>query len=1599
MTKTAGIKNLNGQFAAWALPLLLAMLIGLHAFGQAPIIGYSSPKVYQLNTPIAPLLPTNTGGAVPATVYGTVSTLAGSTRGYADGTGSAAKFSNPGGIAIDLNDNIYVADRGNNVVRKITPAGVVSTFAGTFNTGGATDAAGAAARFDGLSGITFDGTYLYVAESQNGKIRKIDLNGNVSTYTGKPNMASAFGNTNGDPQNATFQYPWGMVTSSTGDMYIADYSNNQIRKYAAGGQVSTFAGSGAAGFADGTGTAAMFKSPVSVAIGLYNNIYVTDYSNNRVRIISQTGDVITFAGNGSGNDVDGSGTSASIRLPYYITSDATGNLYISTQGSLIRRINPGAIVTTVAGTGATGSANGAPKQASFNGPAGLALDHSGNLFAADEGGSQIRKITVTGYTIDKPLPSGLNFDVTTGVITGTPTVKQAATIYVVTAFNAGGSSSALITIKIDDVVTPPTNTVQPPAITYQSPQVYYPGYKITDLKPANTGGAVPAIAYGKTTTINIPGYTVARGVAADANGNVYFTDYNKYQIIKAAADGTLSVFAGDANAAPETKDGVGTAAHFYFPLFLAADAVGNIYETESNLVRKINIATGQVTTITGTATAAFINGSLANARFNGLQGIDVDAAGTTIYVADKLNNVVRKIDLTSGQVSTLNTSTLTSPIGVAYDAVTGNVYVSEQAGLIKKITSAGAVSIVAGSAANGRADGTGTAASFSANLGALTVDQLGNLYVSDADNNLIRKITAAGVVSTLAGSTQGKNDGIGTGAQFYNPYGTASDKNGFVYITDNNNVLIRKISTYGYTIDKPLPAGLTFDTSTGIISGIPNAVTPAANYTVTAYNGGGFSSYTINIQVAPVPQPAQVNSPVISYNTPNTYYVNTTIADLAPVNTGGAVPPTLYSDVSTVFDAGNNSASTFNTPVSVAVDYSNNIYVADNGASQVKKIVRNTTVTPNTYTITPFSATFNHPTAVATDALGNVYVADENGNEIRKFDVAGNNVIYAGGATAGFFDGPAASAKFNQISGMVTDAAGNLYVADKGNSKIREVTASGSVITLAVGFNQITNLVSDGAGKIYFTEYGANKIRILDLTDPINPKLTDYAGSGSTGNADGQRAVASFNGPYGLALDPTGNLYISDEKNYTVRRADINDKTVVVMAGNNIQGYQDGVYIKALFNKPGTMVFDYLGNLILTDGDKIRNIVATGYTINGKNGEGLPPPLAFDPKTGIISGTPGVVWSPTDYVITAYNAGGSSVPSLVNIEVVLAGFNFSLLPAKTVCDIGTSFSAGASTNRGTITYTSSDPTVATIDAGGTIRILKKGTTNITATNNGTNIMRTLTVSQPNITVSITQTNSNTCENTKTDFTAGYALDVPNVIATYTYAWKVNGVAVNVTTPDFSSTTLKNGDKVTCTISACFGTGTKDVFPVLMPVRSFSPRIQSSVSGAVCPGTPITYMVLPLSNVQQTGYQWQVNGRNVGANNPSYTTNTLQNGDRVTCLVTSTSACLTSTTLTSNEIVTAILSDGECVIKIPNAFTPNGDGYNDNWQFKLPAAVNFKVSSVKIYSRSGALVFQSVGYDKPWDGTMNGQRLPVSTYYYIVESEDGKRVTGNVTIIR
>jgi sugar lactone lactonase YvrE len=618
--------------------------------------------------------------------------------------------------------------------------------------------------------------------------------------------------------------------------------------------------------------------------------------------------------------------------------------------------------------------------------------------------------------------------------------------------------------------------------------------------------------------------TVSNGTGTIAGANIS----NVGVSCGTPAGASLLLFAGDMGG-PGNVDGTGAAARFNLPLGVATDSAGNVYVGDNDTIRKITPA-GVVTTLAGTKNiSGSADGAGAAARFNGPLGVASDGAGN-IYAADG-NDTIRKIT-PAGVVTTLAGTAglfgstdgtgaaarfgalLAPPRGVATDNV-GNVYVADTGNsTIRKITPAGVVTTLAGTArATGNTDGTGPAARFR-NPSGVATDSAGNVYVADTDNHTIRKITPAGVVSTFAGAAggEGSTDGTGTAARFSHPEGVASDSADNVYVADTINSTIRKIT----------PAGVVTTLAGSALHVFP---LPSTDGTGTA---------------ARFWWPAGVATD----SGGNVYVADFGANNIRKVTPAGVVTTLTGIAASIGCADGTGAAARFIFPEGVAADSAGNVYVAASGCNTVRKIAPSGVVSTFAGTATAIgsadgtgaAARFNVPTGVASDSAGNVYLADSDNHTVRKITPVGVVTTLAGTAGApGNTDGTGAAARFNNPTGLATDSAGNVYVGDSFNGSIRKITPAGVVSTLAaVGANGV-GVATDSSGNVYVPSgYAILKISSAGV-------VTTLAGTaGIFGSADGTGAAARFGAqfgfPQGIATDSAGNVYVADTSNHTIRK-------------------------------------------------------------------------------------------------------------------------------------------------------------------------------------------------------------------------------------------------------------------------------------------------------------------------------------------------------------------------------------------------------------------------------------------------------------------------------
>ena len=603
----------------------------------------------------------------PSGVVSTLAGLAGSPWGSTDGIGSAARFFEPMGVAVDGSGNVFVADTSNCTIRKIIAAtGQVSTLAGLAGSCRSADGTGSTARFLFPGGVAADSSgYVYVADGGNKTIRKITPSGDVSTLAG---LAGLPGSVDGTGSAARFGYPTGVAVDGAGNAYVADAGNNTIRMVTPAGVVSTLAGlAGVAGSVDGTGSAARFNFPAGVAVDGSGNVYVGDTYNSTIRKITPVGVVSTLAGlAGNWGTVDGTGSTARFNRPRGVAVDGSGNVYVADPNYLyyldgtVRKITPAGVVSTLAGVDPSpGSADGAGSAARFLHPEGVAVDSLGNAYVADAGNNTIRMVTPAGVVSTVAGLAGL-----AGSVDGTGSAARFAYPMGVAVDGAGN-------VYVADTGNNTIRMVNPAGVV--STLAGLAGFS------GNADGAGPAARF------NYPA-----GVAVDGSGNVYVADTFNFTIRKVTSAGVVSTFAGLAGLAGHV-DGTGSAARLLYLEGIGVDGSGNLYvaDTGNNTIRMVT-PSGVVSTLAGLAGFdGSVDGTGSAARFSRPQGVAVDGSGN-VYVADAHNYTIRMVT-PAGVVSTVaglaanagsvdGTGTYARfnyPSGVAVDS-SGDVYIADQ---------------------------------------------------------------------------------------------------------------------------------------------------------------------------------------------------------------------------------------------------------------------------------------------------------------------------------------------------------------------------------------------------------------------------------------------------------------------------------------------------------------------------------------------------------------------------------------------------------------------------------------------------------------------------------------------------------------------------------------------------------------------------------------------------------------------------------------------------------------------------------------------------------------------------------------------------------
>jgi sugar lactone lactonase YvrE len=1028
-------------------------------------------------------------------------------------------FRGPAYVALhQAQGSLYVSDSSNNVIRRVQPgpAGKLETLAGT-SAAGSRDGAVAESTFRSPQGVALDNRgYLWVVDSANHTVRRINLTSRtVETVAGK---AGTSGWTDGKRDAALFSAPVGIAVEIEPEalalererrglppppvsVIIADTGNGVLRRVKDTGEVETIrtsapAAPGEAAFSvrarRAAGPPAAFSSPTGVAVDPAGNIYVTETGNNRVRTVLSTGEIVEAA------------------------QDKT-----------------------------------------FNGPRGIAISQAGKVVIGERsrsaqelayGAPEIRSITPDHISIRGGTTvtiSGNNFSSDTlvvagGVVIAQPVIRDTRTI----TFVAPSLASGRGTVSVENR----GGLAQAALLIDAVPLKQLAAGEITTV-----AGGTTYVGDGSSATsaiIRNPGST-----AVDSAGNLYIADFSDNRIRRVdARTGTILTVAGTGRFGYSGDGGPATAATLASANDVALDSAGNLYicDTFNCRVRKVSAATGIITTVAGRSDYGYSGdgGPATEAVLNFPLGIAIDSSDN-LWIADSTNNAIRKVDATTGKIAT-----------------------------------------VAGTGTAGFSGDNGPALSARFNHPySLTVDGGGNAYVADYQNQRVRKIAAAtGIVTTVAGNgTLGLtgDGGLATLATLYYPTGVAVDTSGNLLISHIG--LVRRVAS-----------------DTGIISTV-------AGTGFLDFSGDGRPATEANIAVVAVSVDAADNLFVSDYINGRIRRVDAATRIVSTVAGNGDQG---------LGDKGPASAAILYYPYGIAIDADSNLYIADTFNSRIRKVAAATGIITTVAGSGAFGpsgdggaatqAQLEYPRDVAVDVAGNLFITDTLNNRIRKVTAATGVIdTVAGSGDEGFSGdgGPAKSAALQQPHGAVLDRAGNIYIADTLNHRIRKVTASTGVITTVAGTGvegfsgdggaataariaQPDSVMVDSAGNLYIADTYNHRVRKVDVATGI---ITTVAGNGTRGfSGEGGPAIsASMRYPSGVALDSAGNLYVADSFNSIIRRVS-RSGIITTIAGNGTYGYtgDSGRATAASLYVPTRVVFDPDGNLIFPDsiGDRVRAV-------------------------------------------------------------------------------------------------------------------------------------------------------------------------------------------------------------------------------------------------------------------------------------------------------------------------------------------------------------------------------------------------------------------------
>jgi cysteine-rich repeat protein len=951
---------------------------------------------------------------------------------------------------------------------------------------------------------------VFIADTRNHRIRRVDSEtGTVTTVAGTGR--SAFSGDGGSATSAQLNFPQGVVVDGLGSLFIADSGNYRIRRVdPATGVITTVAGTGESGFSGdgGPATSAQLSSMGSVVVDGLGNLFVSDTANHRVRRVdAATGSITTVAGTGtSGFSGDGgAATSAQLGAPWALAVDGLGNLFISElNNQRVRRVNAAdGIITTVVGTGTAGFSGdgGTATSAQLNFPRGLALDSLGNLFIADTVNHRIRRVdTATGIITTVVGVGAAGFSGDGGLATD-------AEINWPNAVAVDGLGSLFVADTRNDRVRATNGTTG----------------VITTLAGSGVRGVSGDGSSATSARLSFP-----RGVAVDGLGQVFIADDGNNRIRRVdPATGIIDTVAGSGTIAGFSGDGgPATSAQLNGPYGVTIDDLGTVFLVDglNHRIRRVDAATGVITTVAGTGTAGFSGdgGAASSAQINSPSGVAVDDGGN-VFIADTGNHRIRRVDADSGIITTVagtgvggfagdgsaaTSAQLASPRGVAVDG-SGNLLIADTDNhRIRRVDRATQViSTVAGTTTQGFSGDGAAATSAQLNTpSGIAVDGLGNLFIADLWNFRVRMVDAVtGVITTVTGSELDGFSGDGgaaVSAQLQGAWDVAVDSLGHVFVADRNNHSIRRV-----------------DALAGIITTVAGQVDP---------EGMG----PLGLGRLADPRALVLASPfsLIAGGATGTVQALRHNAGWLEVVAGR------YPQPDAIADRARFRSSSFGEARGIAYDASAGlIYLTESTANRIHVV---TVVDPDD----------RHTWTIAT-------LANADG-------------------TAGFANGPAATARFRNPTGLFLDEAAQvLYITDTGNHVLRAIDLSNgpaaATVSSVAGTPETLGFFGDygpatGAllfqpqavtrcenGDIFLADTGNHRVRRIEPDGTITTVLGDGTAASS---GEGSPAITfPVHAPLGLACDPFGNLLVTSTT--AVRLVAANDDGIVDGLGPTITIY------------------------------------------------------------------------------------------------------------------------------------------------------------------------------------------------------------------------------------------------------------------------------------------------------------------------------------------------------------------------------------------------------------------------------------------------------------